>query len=90
MAVRPEESLNTPGVKPAGPSDLATCPLCLGPNDCAIANGERSTPCWCVGHSFDSRLFELIPAHDLGRRCVCARCAFDPELIDANRRKPAG
>ena len=87
MAVRPEREPATSARKSAGPSDAAACPLCNGPNACAIADGDRTTPCWCVGHAFDARLFALIPSRDLGRRCVCARCAFDRSLIDGVRRR---
>ena len=95
MAVRSERLPATLAGKPAkGPSDVATCPLCNGANDCAIAAGdavgEGAEPCWCVGHTFDSRLFALVSANDLGRRCVCAQCAFDPTLIEASRRKVNG
>ena len=87
MAARPDRDTGA-APRPAGPSDLARCPLCGAPNDCAIANGDCSTPCWCVGQHFDGRLFSLIGAHDLGRRCVCARCAFDPPLDAQARRRP--
>lgn len=57
-------------------SDPSTCPLCGGPNACVVGDDSlRDATCWCVGLSFSDKLFARIPPLDLGRRCVCARCA---------------
>jgi hypothetical protein len=57
-------------------SDPSTCPLCGGPNGCVVGDDSlRDATCWCVGLRFSDRLFSRIPPLDLGRRCVCARCA---------------
>lgn len=58
-------------------SDPATCPLCGGPNECVLGDDSaRDATCWCVGHRFPDTLFAQVPAKDLGRRCVCQRCAL--------------
>jgi hypothetical protein len=50
-----------------------TCPLCGGPNDCAIARGEQT--CWCFDEVFPPNLLERVPEADQGRVCVCRNCA---------------
>ncbi len=57
--------------------DAAVCPLCSGPNQCVLGDeGLRDTTCWCAGHRFPDTVFARVPPADLGRRCVCQRCAL--------------
>jgi hypothetical protein len=52
----------------------ATCPLCGGPNACALAAG-MSTPCWCVGAVFPAALREGAARVAGPARCICTVCA---------------
>lgn len=76
--------------------DPAVCPLCGGPNGCAMAPspGEPAgTPvsacsgdaqaCWCADVHFEPSLLARIPAEARRRACVCRACAEDA-------RAPAG
>jgi hypothetical protein len=48
------------------------CPLCHGPNDCALAlpPEQRPAECWCVSRKFPP---ELLARADPGS-CICASC----------------
>ncbi len=52
------------------------CPLCGGPNGCALAAGK--TQCWCfeveVSEEARGRAVELVGE----RVCVCRRCGTVP------------
>jgi len=52
-----------------------TCPLCGGPNDCAIARGEEK--CWCFDEVFAPNLLGRVAEPDQGRVCVCRKCASE-------------
>lgn len=57
------------------PPDASRCPLCGGPNACALAAGNTAEPCWCTSVAIGPELLERIPAAARGVACVCARCA---------------
>lgn len=63
----------------AAPLDAARCPLCSGPNGCALeaerADGQPQGPCWCTRARFGAALMARIPKAALGRACVCVACA---------------
>ncbi|MFN3375806.1 MAG: cysteine-rich CWC family protein [Burkholderiaceae bacterium] len=50
------------------------CPLCGGPNGCAMAAGLPPERCWCMQAPLDPAALARIPATDRGLRCVCAAC----------------
>jgi hypothetical protein len=56
-------------------SDLTPdhCPLCGGPNACAIAGDGGS--CWCFSTPIGEGVLERIPEAERGRACVCQACA---------------
>lgn len=60
-------------------ADATRCPLCGGPNGCAMerqkASGEPQPPCWCTRVEFRREVLESIPAPARGRACVCQACA---------------
>jgi hypothetical protein len=56
-------------------TSAGACPLCGGPNDCAIARGEDK--CWCFDEIFPPNLFERMPPEDEGKVCVCRNCVAD-------------
>lgn len=62
-----------PGVDPA------RCPLCGGPNGCAMeaqrATGQAQPACWCTRVAFSESLLRRVPMQAQGRACVCAACA---------------
>jgi hypothetical protein len=64
--------------------DPSRCPLCGGPNACALAapGAGPEAPCWCAPERFDRALLARIPAGAVGRACICRRCraAGDAEL----------
>jgi len=52
------------------------CPLCGGPNTCAMAaGGDASAPCWCRSAVFSEELLGQVPEGQRGQVCICARCA---------------
>jgi hypothetical protein len=53
--------------------DPARCPLCHGPNHCAIVSGRRV--CWCFAIKILPDVLERVPAEARERACVCERCA---------------
>jgi len=70
---------------PAAPSDRldpARCPLCAGPNACAMerqrATGEPQPACWCTQATFAPDLLTRVPAEARDRTCICAACAGHP------------
>ena len=61
----------------------STCPLCDGPNECALASGGRVDDCWCVGERFPRALLDSVSEADRGR-CICRSClATRPDLPNA-------
>ncbi|TSE35624.1 cysteine-rich CWC family protein [Tepidimonas charontis] len=68
-----------PGLEAMGAVDPALCPLCGGPNDCALERQRRTgagqPPCWCTQVRFAPAVLARVPAPARGRACVCARCA---------------
>lgn len=52
----------------------AQCPLCGGPNHCALAADPNATECWCDSVVFPPELLARIPEDALHRACVCPRC----------------
>jgi len=60
----------------AEPVDPARCPLCGGPNGCALAGGAAGAqPCWCASVPFPAEVLARVPEAARGAACVCARCA---------------
>lgn len=49
------------------------CPVCGMPNSCEIAEGRGT--CWCFETRVDENLVELLAAHGIEERCLCANCA---------------
>lgn len=54
--------------------DTTLCPLCGGPNSCAMAADPSATACWCETVSFPRELLEQIPASAVRKTCVCKKC----------------
>lgn len=64
--------------------DPSVCPLCGGPNACAMAAGETDEPCWCTQVVIDPRVLDRIAPEQRGIACVCAACAAgDRAALDA-------
>ena len=60
------------------PIDTARCPLCGGPNGCAMAQaGDGAAPaaCWCMDVDFPPALLAQVPPEARRRACICAACA---------------
>jgi len=55
--------------------DAARCPLCGGPNRCAMAAAVADEPCWCTRVTLTAAMLERIPPAKRGVACVCAACA---------------
>lgn len=53
----------------------ASCPLCSGPNDCAMASGRAVTTCWCIRTPIPAPVLARIPADKVNSACVCLQCA---------------
>jgi hypothetical protein len=51
------------------------CPLCGGPNGCAVAAaGSFEAACWCAGAAFPPALLQRLPDGSRGRACICRGC----------------
>lgn len=61
--------------------DPARCPLCGGPNACAMETqrrtGQAQPPCWCTRVTFSATTLARVPPEARNRACLCDRCA-DP------------
>ena len=59
--------------------DPSRCPLCGGPNGCAVMQPPASCgggqACWCAQASFAPALLERVPPAARRKACICARCA---------------
>jgi hypothetical protein len=69
-----------PGVKYTGETmraepDPSRCPLCGGPNACAMEAGSEAAACWCMQVDIPVEVLERIPEAAQGRACVCTACA---------------
>ena len=62
-----------------GPVDPTRCPLCGGPNGCALeaqrATGQAQPPCWCTRVDFSAELLARVPPESQQKACICVRCA---------------
>ncbi|WP_198150799.1 cysteine-rich CWC family protein [Caldimonas taiwanensis] len=58
------------------PIDTSRCPLCGGPNGCAMAApAQAPTPCWCTRVRFRAETLARVPQPLRRRACICRRCA---------------
>jgi hypothetical protein len=55
--------------------DPARCPLCGGPNRCAMVAGQTEEPCWCTKVTLTTEMLERIAPSQRGVACICAECA---------------
>ena len=62
---------------PAAP-DPARCPLCGGPNGCAMEmqrrTGEPQPPCWCTQVTFRAETLARVPQAAQRKACICKAC----------------
>ncbi|MFM8757373.1 MAG: cysteine-rich CWC family protein [Limnohabitans sp.] len=59
------------------PIDPSRCPLCGGPNACAMASpgtGRTCGSCWCVSEFFSAELLGRVPARVQRQACICLNC----------------
>ncbi len=65
--------------QPTAPTDPDRCPLCGGPNGCAMqaerATGQPQPPCWCTRATFSEALLARVPEAARRKACICATCA---------------
>lgn len=54
--------------------DISKCPLCGGPNQCAVAADPNATACWCELVEFPPKLLAQIPEEAVRKTCVCQKC----------------
>ncbi|UCF62225.1 MAG: cysteine-rich CWC family protein [Anaerolineaceae bacterium] len=54
--------------------DTARCPLCGGPNQCALAADPTATECWCDSLTIPRELLDQIPGNAVRKTCVCKEC----------------
>ncbi|MFC3803737.1 cysteine-rich CWC family protein [Cohnella sp. GCM10012308] len=51
------------------------CPLCGGPNGCAIEEGRPAESCWCMRRAIGKDVLASVPTSLRGRSCICPACA---------------
>lgn len=49
------------------------CPICQADNRCGNLSGSKE-PCWCSKEFFPSDIFNLVPADQLRKACICKDC----------------
>ncbi|MBU3654560.1 MAG: cysteine-rich CWC family protein [Limnohabitans sp.] len=64
--------------------DPTRCPLCGGPNGCAMTCASPPATCWCVNATFTPALLQQVPPHLQRRSCICATCAQTAALPQSN------
>ena len=62
--------------------DTSICPLCGGPNQCAMAADPNATECWCEFVEFPRELLAQIPEHAVRKTCVCQKCLKDYQELN--------
>jgi len=61
---------------PAAPRPEHRCPLCGGPNACAVAaRGDYGAACWCHDVVFPPSRLTAVPENARGPACLCRSCA---------------
>ena len=58
-------------------ADPCRCPLCGGPNHCAMEQPQPDAthaPCWCTREQFSAQLLQQVPDVLRGRACICPAC----------------
>ncbi len=50
------------------------CPICNRNNSCGNPEGKSDMACWCGKETFPNGIFELIPADQLNKSCLCKEC----------------
>ena len=62
--------------------DPSRCPLCGGPNGCAMHEQRElcrtQEPCWCTRATFTAEVLARVPEPARDRACICAACAASP------------
>jgi hypothetical protein len=58
----------------SNPIDKAICPLCGGPNHCAVAADPNATECWCEDVKFPAELLDRVPESIGQKACICQKC----------------
>jgi hypothetical protein len=66
--------------------DRGKCPLCGGPNRCALAADPAATECWCDAVVFPDELLAQIPKEAVRKTCVCQKC-LEAYLASTNASK---
>jgi len=70
------------------PLDTATCVLCGGPNQCALAADPEATQCWCDSVTFDDELLARVPDSAVRKVCICQKCLIEhQETVRTNRQR---
>ncbi|HVZ32423.1 MAG TPA: cysteine-rich CWC family protein [Polyangiaceae bacterium] len=70
------------------PADLdpSRCPLCGGPNGCAMAGGGDGAACWCMSVEIPDAVHARIPEAARDTACVCAKCARGEPRAESTSR----
>ena len=53
---------------------ISICPLCSGPNQCALAANLSAAECWCDEVEFPEELLALVPNAARRKICICQQC----------------
>lgn len=60
---------------PSDTADRDRCPLCGGPNGCAIEAGLNAESCWCMRRTISEDVLASVPTPLRGVSCICPGCA---------------
>ena len=52
------------------------CPLCGGPNGCAVAEGRSADECWCQAPKIPQALLKEVAVELRDKTCVCHSCVI--------------
>ncbi|MBT9513928.1 MAG: cysteine-rich CWC family protein [Acidovorax sp.] len=63
------------------PPPQSCCPLCGGPNQCAMAAGLPPESCWCMTQPIAPAALAAVPEAQRGQVCICAACGATPAAL---------
>ncbi|OYD49560.1 cysteine-rich CWC family protein [Acidovorax kalamii] len=71
-------------------SSPSRCPLCGGPNQCAMAAGRPPESCWCMTQPIAPAALAAVPEAQRGQACVCPACGTPSNNDQQPFARPSG
>lgn len=55
-------------------NEIELCPLCRQNNNCCNSQDKSLGVCWCSEEAFPNEIFDLVPAEEIRKTCICKNC----------------